>query len=1247
VVEGDSGTRRVEFEVKLSQPSTDTITLAYQTRDGTATAGEDYIAKSGDLVFAPGQTSKIVAINVPGDSMVEPSEFFHLAVSGHSALANTPDGLVGTAQILDDDAAGGAPVISVSSVDAIESIGSGFGGTVRFAVTLSEAASDVVSVNYRTIRESAVQSIDYPGTKDTLTFAPGETVKYVNLRVSSDTIAETDESFALELYDAAGAAFAGDAKVLRESAFILDDDGTGVDRAMSVSSPVLVEGDSGARQAVFEIKLSRPSDTTLNFDYATRDGSAVAGEDYASKSGTISFAPGQTKAAVVVDVTGDSEVELSEFFHLAVEATSALGEKAQGILGTAEILDDDAGGSGPVLSLGAVDAIESIGSGFGGTVRFELTLSEPASDTVTVNYRTLADSALAAIDYPEDSGQVIFAPGETSKFVDIRVSSDNLAETDEAFTLQLVDVAGAVFEGGAKLLRETTFILDDDGTGVDRAMSVSSPVIVEGDGGTQQAEFVVKLSRPSETTLSFDYETRDGSAEAGEDYTATSGTLEFAPGQTEAVVRVDLSGDETVEPTESFDLVVTATTALGDRTDGLAGTATLLDDDAGTGQPVLSMDAVSAVESIGSGFGGMVRYMLTLSEAASDTVTVNYRSLADTADSSLDFPRAEGTLSFAPGETFKTVDIRVASDNADEADEAFVLELTDVFGAVFAGDAKLLREAAFILDDDGVGIDREIHVSSPVLVEGTSGEQEALFEIKLSRPSQDRLTFDFTTKDGSAMAGEDYTATSGTLVFEPGQTEAFVAVPVSGDRGVELSEQFFLAVEPNRSLGDDGAGAVGEALIMDDDAGGRAPTVSIAVADANESIGSGFGGLTEFTVSLSEASTSVVTVDYRTLAGTAEAGGDFATISDTLTFAPGETSKTVTQRVKSDNAIESDEAFVFEVSNATGASLANDAPWLRETVFIHDDDGVNLDRSVFVSDAIAEEKDFGVAKAVFEISLSEAFDEATTLRYTTKNGSARADRDFEKTSGAVTFDAGQTKAFVSVDLLSDFRAEKNETFSLVLKDASLPANLIAVPGSTSGTATIVDNDIRGTRNDDELRGTGDAEGIYGLKGEDKLVGRGGDDQLYGGNQKDLLKAGRGDDVLVGGKGRDKMLGGGGDDLFNGGKGGDLLVGGKGADAFVFNFGDSGAGKKARDTIRDFSRGQDDVIDLSNIDGDRGTDGRQDLVYIGTDADFTGAGQVRFDSSKSLLEINLDADDRAEMRIDLNGLSGFGADDLIL
>ncbi len=176
------------------------------------------------------------------------------------------------------------------------------------------------------------------------------------------------------------------------------------------------------------------------------------------------------------------------------------------------------------------NADESIGSGFGGVISYTVTLSEAELNAVTLSYRAFSGTAQDQVDYPASFGTVTFAPGETVQQVDIRVTSDSVDETDEAFVVEFYDPVGADLEDGAKVLRETAFILDDDGAGNDLGLFVSNPVIVEGDAGTNSAVFTLDLSRPLAAGLTVAYTTRDGSAEAGTDYTATSGTATFASG---------------------------------------------------------------------------------------------------------------------------------------------------------------------------------------------------------------------------------------------------------------------------------------------------------------------------------------------------------------------------------------------------------------------------------------------------------------------------------------------------------------------------------------------------------------------------------------------------------------------------------------------------------------------------------------------------------------------------------------------
>ena len=116
-----------------------------------------------------------------------------------------------------------------------------------------------------------------------------------------------------------------------------------------------------------------------------------------------------------------------------------------------------------------------------------------------------------------------------------------------------------------------------------------------------------------------------------------------------------------------------------------------------------------------------------------------------------------------------------------------------------------------------------------MVVEGDSGVKQANFEVSLSRPAPEAFSVSYTTVDGSALAGEDYTATSGTLSFVEGQTSASVTVPVLGDTVVEPSDLFSLAFTVPSTIVQ---ASLGEATILDDDAG--TPTVSVSGASTTE-----------------------------------------------------------------------------------------------------------------------------------------------------------------------------------------------------------------------------------------------------------------------------------------------------------------------------------------------------------------------------------------------------------------------------
>ena len=189
--------------------------------------------------------------------------------------------------------------------------------------------------------------------------------------------------------------------------------------------------------------------------------------------------------------------------------------------------------------------------------------------------------------------------------------------------------------------------------------------------------------------------------------------------------------------------------------------------------------------------------------------------------------------------------------------------------------------------------------------------------------------------------------------------------------------------------------------------------------------------------------------------------------------------------------------------------------------------------------------------------------------------------------------------------------------------ATVVINYTANDGIESASSKLtvtfngVTDTLSGTNGNDTIRGSEAGQTLKGLSGNDTLYGNGGNDTLYGGAGNDALKGGNGTDVLYGETGNDKLYGDAGNDKLYGGTGLDDLYGGAGADRFVFkSVSELGTTRTATDTIFDFSRSQNDRIDLSMIDANTKLAGNQSFAFIGSGAFSKVAGQLRFDTTGS-------------------------------
>jgi len=214
--------------------------------------------------------------------------------------------------------------------------------------------------------------------------------------------------------------------------------------------------------------------------------------------------------------------------------------------------------------------------------------------------------------------------------------------------------------------------------------------VTEGNTGSTIATFTVTLSAAYDANVTVNYAAANGTATAGSDYQAATGTLTFAPNETSKIVPVQVIGDRLAEANETFVVNLSNPTNAG-IADG-QGVDTILDD-----EPRISIGDVSKKEGR-KGQTTLFTFTVTLSAAYDQPVTMSFRTVDGTAKTSgQDYVAKTGTLTFAPGETTKTITIEVKGDNRKEANETFYL---DLFGNSSNALFTKSRGIGTILNDD-------------------------------------------------------------------------------------------------------------------------------------------------------------------------------------------------------------------------------------------------------------------------------------------------------------------------------------------------------------------------------------------------------------------------------------------------------------------------------------------------------------------------------------------------------------------
>jgi Calx-beta domain-containing protein len=828
VDEGDTGSTNLAFTVALSAASAQTVTVAYATANGTATAGQDYTAVSGTLTFAPGDTSEPISVPVLGDNADENDETFTMTLSSPTNAAISAG--LATVVIRDNDTKPSATTVAATGVGETTA-------TLQGSVN-PQGKSTSVSFEWGL-------TTGYGSPTPTQALAAGTSAQAVSAALSG-LVASTTYHYRVVATSAAGTTQGAD-QTLRTA-----DPTLGV----AATPATVTEPDNTATAtATFTVTLSSRSGLPVTVGYSTVAGTATAGEDFTAASGTLTYAAGETTKTVTVTVKGDNVDEDDEAFqlHLASPVNASIATADA----TLTILDND-----PQARLSVNDPAVAEGAG---SVTFTVTLAPASGRTVTVQYATVNGTAVAPGDYAAASGTLTFAKGETTKQVSVTIVADTAFEADETFSLKLSNAVKADLgdDTGVATIRN-----DDAAPGV----SIDDQSVTEGDSGTKTLTFTTTLCAPgtggsgqpacsptaSGLPATAAYATADASATAPSDYAAATGTLTIPAGSKTATVSVTVNGDLIFETDETFGIALTniANAVAAKAT----GTGTIKNDDAA---PSVVVGDASTVE------GGIAKFTITVCAPGTGgsgqpacaprttgvPIAVNYSAESGTACGAsppafagLDFDQIGGQRIVQAGDTTRTLEIQTRGNKVKEPDRKFCVQIQSPEGG--AGVVVRRWGTGTIVDDDSQPV---VSISDAQVAEGDGAASFAEFTVTFTNPSTlctpdgsfCGASVKWSTVPGTAGSPADFTSASGTVTMEPPDSDfAFklayvVKIAVAPDALDEPNEQFTIVLSDPRLATIAAGHGTGTGTILDDDA---PPGAATAAASEVTSAGATLNG---------------------------------------------------------------------------------------------------------------------------------------------------------------------------------------------------------------------------------------------------------------------------------------------------------------------------------------------------------------------------------------------------------------------
>ena len=506
---------------------------------------------------------------------------------------------------------------------------------------------------------------DFSGYPESVTFAPGATEASFTVTATDDSAEEYGEWVQVSLADDFPDGLELERGPWRSRVNLRDNDGvTLVKVSFEEEAYRAVEG---GRKAEVKVKLDQAPGRHVRIPLTTHYSNyGMRSADYSGVPNSVAFGPTETEKSFTVTAVNDFDRDVYDTLEIR------FGDLPKGVSrqGPSTVVHLNDSRQVPSVSLQFSRPTHAIEEGVHNT--YPYVRANPKPDARLVIPLTVERlGGATSKDYKVPARVVIDPEKDDHQGFFIEVLED--ADIDPGESLRITFgllPKGARLETG-RPTSITVAMLDNEGQ---PRLSVTDAVATE--GTDTHLEFVATLSPASTKAVTVEYRTEDGTAVSGSDYTTTDGTLTFDPGEKMKTISVPVIDDLVEDDGETMSLILS--NAAGATIHRPAGTGTIRNTEVTTPGPRLRVNDPEATE----GSDATLDFVVTLSPAATGTVTVAYATSDGTATAGSDYTADSGTLTFAAGETTRTISIAIEDDGVAEGDgETVNLTLSNASGA--------------------------------------------------------------------------------------------------------------------------------------------------------------------------------------------------------------------------------------------------------------------------------------------------------------------------------------------------------------------------------------------------------------------------------------------------------------------------------------------------------------------------------------------------------------------------------------